>query len=51
MSAQELCFRTANELAAMIRRREVSALEVMQAHVAQIERVNPQVNAIVTFHP
>jgi amidase len=51
MSAQELCFRTANELAAMIRRREVSAFEVMQAHVAQIERVNPQVNAIVTFHP
>jgi len=51
MHANELCFRTANELTAMIRRREISALELMQAHVAQIERVNPRVNAIVTFHP
>ncbi len=51
MPANELCFRTATELAAMIRRREISALELMQAHVAQIERLNPQVNAIVTFHP
>ncbi len=51
MPANELCFRTATDLAAMIRRREISALELMQAHVAQIERLNPQVNAIVTFHP
>jgi amidase len=47
----DLCFRTATELAAMIRRREVSALELMQAHIAQIERINPRLNAIVTFHP
>jgi len=47
----ELCFLTACEVSARIRRREVSALEVMQAHVAQIEGVNPRVNAIVTFHP
>ncbi len=47
----ELCFLTACELAARIRRREVSALDVMRAHITQIERVNPKVNAIVTFHP
>ena len=47
----ELNFLTACDLAARIRRREISALEVMQAHIAQIERVNPKVNAIVTFHP
>ena len=35
----------------MIRAREVSALETMQAHLAQIERVNPKVNAIVTLLP
>src|SRR5215203_2475405 len=33
----------------MIRRKQVSAREVMQAHLAQIERVNPAVNAIVTL--
>jgi len=47
----ELCFLTACELAARIRRREVSAREVMVAHIGQIERVNPRVNAVVTFHP
>ena len=35
----------------MIREREVSALEVMQAHLDQIERTNPGVNAIVTLLP
>ncbi len=51
MPASELCFLSATELAELIRRRRVSAVEAMQAHIAQIERVNPQVNAIVTFHP
>ena len=47
----ELCFLDATELAAGIRRREFSSLEVTQAHIAQIERVNPAVNAVVTFLP
>ncbi|HEX5690364.1 MAG TPA: amidase [Roseiflexaceae bacterium] len=51
MSASELCFLTAVELAQRMRAREISAVEVMQAHLAQIERVNPQVNAIVTLLP
>src|SRR6185437_9926874 len=34
---------------ALLRRREVSAREVTQAHLDQIERVNPQVNAVVTL--
>ena len=33
----------------MLRSKKVSAREVMQAHLAQIERVNPKVNAIVTL--
>lgn len=44
----ELCYLTARELAARIRRRDLSAREVMQAHLARIEQVNPKVNAIVT---
>jgi amidase len=35
----------------MIRSGDISALELMRAFIAQIERVNPQVNAIVTFLP
>jgi amidase len=45
----ELCFMTATELAARIRARQVSVVEVVRAHLAQIERVNPRVNAIVTL--
>src|SRR5437868_4873715 len=45
----DLCFLTAVELAERIRRRDVSVTEVMRAHLAQIERVNPKVNAIVTL--
>jgi amidase len=45
----DLCFMTATELAARIRARQVSVSEVMDAHLAQIERVNPRVNAIVTL--
>src|SRR5438105_3936777 len=45
----DLCFSTAVELARRIRTREVSVTEVVQAHLAQIERVNPKVNAVVTL--
>ena len=42
---------TARELARAIRQRDLSAVDVMQAHLAQIERINPAVNAIVTLLP
>src|SRR5665213_435671 len=45
----DLCFLSARELRSLIRSRKASALEIMQAHLAQIERVNPKVNAIVTL--
>ena len=45
----ELVFMPATELAARLRRKDVSAREVMSAHLAQIERWNPRVNAIVTL--
>ena len=47
----DICLLTAAELAERIRARELSATEVMEAHLAQIERVNPRVNAIVTLLP
>ncbi|MEM7344034.1 MAG: amidase [Chloroflexota bacterium] len=51
MSSTELCFLSATELVGRIRAKDLSATEVMQAHIDQVERINPQVNAIVTFLP
>lgn len=34
-------------LARMIRRREVSPVELLEAHIAQIETVNPSLNAVI----
>ena len=51
MPETEICFMTATELARRIRERELSAREVMEAHLSQIDRVNPRVNAIVTQIP
>jgi amidase len=49
--AADLCSLTAVSLARMLRRGEVSAVEVLEAHLARIEAVNPDVNAIVTLVP
>ncbi|MFD0687694.1 amidase [Actinomadura fibrosa] len=49
--SDEIVFTPARELARLVRTRELSAREVLQAHLDQIERTNPQVNAIVTLVP
>jgi amidase len=46
-----LCFASARALAARIARREVSARDVMAVYLAQIARLNPQLNAIVAKLP
>ncbi|HEY6236705.1 MAG TPA: amidase [Candidatus Elarobacter sp.] len=46
----DLCRLSATELLRRMRSKEVSARDVMAAHLAQIERVNPLLNAIVTLH-
>jgi amidase len=51
MNDQDLCFQPATTLARLIKAKKLSATEVVQAFIAQIERVNPQINAIVTFVP
>jgi amidase len=45
----EICFLSAVEIAALIRGKKLSAREAMDAHLSQIERLNPKVNAIVTL--
>ena len=45
----EICALDAVNLARRIREKELSAREVVAAHLRQIERVNPAVNAIITL--
>lgn len=47
----DLVFLPARKLARLLRARKLSAVELMRAYIAQVERVNPKVNAIVTFRP
>jgi amidase len=44
----DLCWTTAVDLASLIRRHKVSPLEVMQAVLTRIEKVNPPLNAYCT---
>jgi len=46
-----ICFLSTVEMARLIRTKKLSAREVLTAHLKQIERVNPKVNAIVTLVP
>jgi amidase len=48
---EELCFTPARQLALLLKKRKLSATELMRAFIQRIERVNPGVNAIVTFLP
>src|SRR3954466_2739900 len=42
-----LCDLSASELAAKIRRGDVTALDAVEAYIARIEQVNPSLNALV----
>jgi amidase len=48
MTNDELCFTPATRLVTLIRKRQVSPLEVVRAVLARIERVNPALNAYCT---
>ncbi len=49
MTDESLSRKSARELAALIKSRAASPVEVLDAHLAVIARVNPKLNAIVTL--
>ena len=49
MSADDLCWMPASEMAPAIKRRKLSPVEVTKAVLARIERLNPRLNAFVTL--
>ncbi len=48
MAERDLCLTPATDLVRLYRAKKISPLEVMQAVLARIDQVNPQVNAYVT---
>ena len=50
MTASDLCFTPAVELAMLIRRRELSPVEITRAVVDRIERLNGRLGAYVLVH-
>src|SRR5690349_2258773 len=51
MQNKALCDHSLTELVELLRKREVSAREVVEAHLQRIALINPQLNAIVTLNP
>ena len=51
MQNKGLCDQSLTQLAELIRKRQVSPVEVVEAHLEQISRFNPGLNAIVTLNP
>jgi amidase len=49
MQNKDLCAQSLTKLAELIRKREVSAAEIAQAHLARIAELNPRLNAVVTL--
>jgi len=46
---EPIYYQEASTLAEMIRNKEISSVEVVQAHLDRIEAINPRINAIVTL--
>ncbi|MFP6641872.1 MAG: amidase family protein, partial [Myxococcota bacterium] len=51
MAQESLHYRSASELALWVRSGDLSARELLEAHLARIDAVNPRFNAIVTRVP
>ena len=49
MSDERLCWTPATELAVLIRKKKISPVEVLDAVLDRIERLNPKLNAFVTL--
>ena len=51
MDATELCYLSVGELSQLIRKKEVSPVEVAEAHLARIEALEPTLNSFITLLP
>ena len=49
MLNEDLCFLSATEQSKLIRSKKISVQDLIRAHLDQVERYNPVLNAIVTL--
>ncbi len=50
-SMKEIIYASAKSMAQAVRDKKVSAVEVVEAHLARIDAVNPSLNAVVQTVP
>ena len=51
MTMKEICYLSAARLGRLIEKKEVSPVEVIDAHIARIEALEPKLNSFITFTP
>jgi aspartyl-tRNA(Asn)/glutamyl-tRNA(Gln) amidotransferase subunit A len=51
MDSKDLCHLSAGELSRLIRKREISPVEVVKAHLARVEALEPALNSFITLLP
>lgn len=51
MTHVDLCFASAVDIAALVREKKISPVEVTEAFLARIDKINPHINAYVTLTP
>ncbi len=51
MDATELCYLTAAQLAPLIARKDISPVEVVEAHLARAQTLEPTLNSFITMLP
>jgi aspartyl-tRNA(Asn)/glutamyl-tRNA(Gln) amidotransferase subunit A len=51
MDSKNLCYLSAGELSRLIRKREISPVDVVKAHLARVEALEPALNSFITLLP
>ena len=51
MDPLEICYMSAGELSPLIQNKELSPVEVIQAHLDRIEETEPVLNSFITLLP
>jgi aspartyl-tRNA(Asn)/glutamyl-tRNA(Gln) amidotransferase subunit A len=51
MDATDLCYLSAGELGPLLRKKTLSPVEVVEAHLRRIEALEPKLNSFITFLP
>jgi aspartyl-tRNA(Asn)/glutamyl-tRNA(Gln) amidotransferase subunit A len=51
MNSKDLCYFSAGELSRLIKKRKVSPVDVVKAHLARVEALEPALNSFITFLP